>query len=214
MGEPGGPERDSDAWRYHDDPAGVPIRALNRLGVSYCLDTCLVIDLVTNDASSELEELVDLCAKGWLTLAVTDVVGTEVNAQTGEALPRWLEERGVFLPEVLGPMVLGHSRLDHAVWASADDQERLDAIFAEVKPSDADLPRDERNPHDQRDAMHVATSSRFGYDGLLTWDDSLLKASPRLTHTSVRFRITTPVEALAFVQRLKGRFLVRHRASG
>ena len=213
MDELGDLDEDGDARRYRDDPVGVPVRAMNRLGLSYCLDTCLVIDLVTNNASSELETLVDLCAKGWLTLAVTDVVGTEVNAQTGEALPRWIEDRGVFLPEVLGPLVLGHSRLDHAVLSSEEDQQRLDKVFSEVKPGQADLPRRERNPHDQRDAMHVATASRYAYDGLLTSDIDLLKASTRLSGTSDRFRISTPANALTVVSRLKGRFLARHRAS-
>jgi len=98
-------------------------------------------------------------------------MGTELAGDTDEDRRARLEASAMPLIEVVGPLVLDHSRLDHAVFGSEQDAALLDQIIEVLFPGKgrADLDR-----YDIRDAMHIATAKRHGYD-FLTDENRLLR---------------------------------------
>jgi len=186
-----------------DGAVQIPLRALNRLGLSFCLDSCLVIDLTEGVGSDALFRLLGDSGDGWINLSVTDTVGTEVRPGTANALSSLIARYDLVLPEVLGPAVLDHSRWDHSVWANEDDDERLEQVWRCLKPNQRDLPRSKRKKNDLRDAMHVATAIRYGFKGLLTRDEDLLGASECFKSISPAFQVLRPSACLRIVEGAK-----------
>ena len=71
--------------------------------------------------------------------------------------------------------MFGNSRWGAAVFASEEDKDRLDSIFAVLFPdSDRNAIDSTSKKHKLRDAMHIATSIRYGYDVFVTTDTGLL----------------------------------------
>jgi hypothetical protein len=133
------------------------------------LDTSDVIEWL--HSPQEYQELKILYDQFRVFLAKTDVVDTELdpekNVMVGDHFPASIK----FL-ELYGPIVHDHSRLDHSVLASEEDVLRLN----QVKEIIGVRVKSERAAkHDLRDAMHIATSIRYGYDGFITRDERLLK---------------------------------------
>ena len=58
-----------------------------------------------------------------------------------------------------------------------------------------------RRNHDLRDAMHIATSIRYGYSGLITGDDRLLKLDQKFSQI-FGFRIFKIADAVSFANQL------------
>lgn len=127
------------------------------------------------------------CRKeGWVRLQRTDVIETEY-----ETLPSEFEfKRDIAgqLAESLTPFVLDHSRLDSAVLASGDDEERILTAFRILHPN-ADFRNTRKN--NVRDAMTLAGSARYGGDYLVTRDDNIIKKSDAL-HDALAIRCLHP----------------------
>ena len=104
-------------------------------------------------------------------LAKTDVVDTELDLEKN-AMEEGHSLASVKFFELHGPIVLDHSRLDHAVLASDEDVQLLGRVkeIIEVR-----VISERAAKHDLRDAMHIATSIRYGYDGFITRDERILK---------------------------------------
>ena len=85
-------------------------------------------------------------------------------------VPRWLDappsvraalEAEAEPHEYHGPLVLGHSRLDHAVLGSDLESRFLDEVVSVLFPGSW---RDRISSRDPRDAMHIAWAKRYGFD--------------------------------------------------
>jgi hypothetical protein len=61
-------------------------------------------------------------------------VGTELAGDTDESRRAALEASAMPLIEVMGPLVLGHSRLDRAVLGSEQDAALLDRVIGVLFP--------------------------------------------------------------------------------
>lgn len=157
----------------------------NRLGIRWAIDTNII-----DDTSSAVADLMKLRDHGWISLQVTDTVGTEIAGTLVDPLPQ-VE----MLPEAFGPMVLGHSRLGSAVLGTAEDSQRLDRVLAIVHSS-ARRPTARRQHI--RDAMHIATAIRYAMNGFITRDKQLTRPSAK-AEVKIEFNgfdLLTPEEAL------------------
>lgn len=113
--------------------------------------------------------------EGRVEIAKTDTVDTERIAGVSEATAadRVLETAGII--ELHRPAVFGNSRWGAAVLASDEDKDRLDRVFAALFPdSDRYAVDSTSKKHKLRDAMHIATAIRYGYDVFVTTDTGLL----------------------------------------
>ena len=99
--------------------------------------------------------------------------------------------------ELHGPFVHDHSRIDHGVLASDEDEKRInrvkEIVGVRITP--------EGDAKHFRDAMHIATSIRYGYDGFITEDKRLLKRNDRLL-SEFGFRVMNVEGAVAHVKEL------------
>ena len=102
------------------------------------------------------------------------------------------------LLELHGPVFLDHSRLDHSLLASEADVQRLDRVreIVGIRTSS------ERSAsHDLRDAMHIATSIRYGYDGFVTGEKRLINRNDQFL-SEYGFRIMNVGSAVAHLKNL------------
>jgi len=170
------------------------------------LDTCIFVGLSDPDriVASELPavyRLFEYQDHRRIALAKTDTVDMErtVDSDPATKAERLLETAEVI--EVLGPMVLDNSRLDHSVAASEDDARRLDEVFELMFPNGDRHGTSRTSKHNLRDAMHVATAIRYGYDGFVTTDDGPLLASARFRqHSNCEIAILTPTQAIKWIE--------------
>lgn len=177
----------------------MPSEFKSLLGRQFVIDSHVV-----DDASPEVVALRQYHRDGWINLTKTDVPDTEFLGAPPQKRDRLLQLSGEYV-EHLGPLVLGHSRLDHAVAGSWKDEAHLRDVFDLLFPGRT---WEAARRQDIRDAMNVATSIRYGADGFITNDKALLKAGERIRIAFNGFTISPPTQALAFVERL----LVRHKA--
>lgn len=169
-----------------------------------CLDTCVIIGInsrerfVENEERS-LEELLELRRLAYIEFGQTDTVGIERGMLRPNELAwqRRLESAG--LVEVHGPFIRGHSRQESSVGASPDDVTRFKRVLELVHPRaiDCTSPRD----NDVRDAMHISTAVRYGYQGLVTTDADVLKAAANISSVFGGFRLMLPSQAVAWINR-------------
>jgi hypothetical protein len=171
-----------------------------RLGIRFIIDTHLI-----DDPSREMAELREVRRGGWMQLFVSDIPATELSDAPIGRRDKLLEYAGDY-SEYLGPLVVGHSRLDHSVLGSEDDEERLHQVFSCLFPG-GDWFSARRQ--DVRDAMNVATAIRYAMTGFLTKDKRLLRAGHRIRQAFNGFPILDPSDALAFVRRLQRRHEIR-----
>jgi hypothetical protein len=161
----------------------------------FVLDTSDVIERWKKP--SDYFELEQLRNQYRVVLAKTDVVDTELdptkNVVSGDSFFESID-----LLELHGPMVFGHSRLGHSVFASEEDVIRFESIKSIVKVSETS---EQKGTHDLRDAMHIATSIKYGYSGLITGDKRLLKLDQTFSQM-FRFRIFKIADAVSFVNQL------------
>src|SRR2546426_11891442 len=157
------------------------------LGFHWMLDT----SFFPVARSPERERLVALHETGRIKLAETDVLDTELTNARPDIRAVFEIEAAKF-SEYLGPLVLDHSRLGHAVLGSKLDQSLLDEVVGLLFPGKTSL---KAKPHDVRDAMHIAWAKRYGFDGFITEDQRLLRKKAVLK-ARLSFDILSPVEAL------------------
>ena len=135
--------------------------------------------------------------EGWIDLSRTDTMDTELTAAPDEIRTGLLESSAEYV-EVLGPLVFNHSRLDHAVVGNDDDRDLLERVFGTVHP-DVEITA-ARRQH-KRDAMHIATTIRYGLNGFITNDRQLLSRADAVKTAFDGFLILSPGAALAISQR-------------
>lgn len=133
------------------------------------LDTSDVIQW--HNSSLEYQELKNLYEQCYVFLAKTDVVDIELDPEKNEMVGDQFLASIKFL-ELHGPVVLGHSRPDHAVLASEEDVQRIERVKEIVGISHMS---ERTAKHDLRDSMQIATAIRYGYDGFITGDKRLLR---------------------------------------
>jgi hypothetical protein len=100
----------------------VPPRFQSRTGLAITIDTNAV-----DDVSAEMVARGSFHEEGWIDLRRTDTMDTELEMAT--------DERGELLQasaeyvEILGPLVLNHSRLNHSVLGNDADRDRISTVF-------------------------------------------------------------------------------------
>ena len=166
------------------------------------LDTSDVIEW--NKFPSEYQELEVLYEQFRVFLAKTDVVDTELDPEKNEMVGGHFLA-SIRLLELHGPLVLGHSRLYHTLLANEGDIQRLDRVkeIVGVRTS-----RERNASHDLRDAMHIATAIRYGYNGFITRDKRLEKRNDQFL-SEFGFRIMNVENAVAHVKNLIDRLAYR-----
>lgn len=169
-----------------------------------CLDTCVIIginnrDRFVADEEGSLEKLIELRREAHVELSKTDTVGVERGMLHPNELAwqRRLESPG--LVEVHGPFIPGHSIQESSVVASPDDITRFERVLQIVHPRASASASPRKN--DVRDAMHIATAIRYGYQGFVTTDDNVLKATSAISIEYGGFRLLLPSQAVAWVTR-------------
>jgi hypothetical protein len=168
----------------------------NRLQLTFAIDKHIVID--QEPAQTKLR----LHIRGWIMLVMTDVTRTEWPPADSERRQQ-LEMLAIDYLEYWGALTLDHSRLDSNVWGTPQDQERLHRVFAILWPNKT---LEQARKQDVRDAMNVALAIRYGVNGLITRDGegrkgTLLKRADPIRTQFDGFRILSPEQALAFVER-------------
>ena len=180
-----------------------PTRNLTQL--HWSLDTNIIGD-------SNLKILKRLFHLGWIYLETPDTVQFELTFTKDEKKRKeLLDERSSF-PMPMGPMVLNHSQLGFSVNGSTQDEDRLREVHliiwkSHTFESDASVAEENTKArHRLRDSMIVSTSIRYNLNTLVSLDDDLLEASPRLFE---KFGIrvisldNATIEALAAVSRVR-----------
>jgi hypothetical protein len=142
-------------------------------------DTCIWIAWRDPDEPEQpaIEELLRLRREARVEIAKTDTVDTERTDGVSDSIAtdRILDTAGII--ELHGPAVVGHSRLEHAVFSSDEDSDRIDSVFAVLFP-DSDRYAMGRTSMDKlRDVMHIATAIRYGYDVFVTTETRLLRTA-------------------------------------
>lgn len=170
----------------------VPDDYRSRTSLQFVIDTNTV-----DDVSPEMLRLSHLHTTGWINLTRADTMDTELSSAGKEKRDDLLEQSRQYV-EHLGPMVLDHSRLDHCVVASSDDENRIRRVFAILLPG-ADWGTARRNHI--RDAMHVSTAIRYAATGFVTNDQGLLKRDAALRAASDNFRVLSAAAALQLTER-------------
>lgn len=173
--------------RNHDGLASESLASrLRRDRFKRCLEhsllSCLTLAVDTNilirrNADDVLAELFWLHETRMMNLQKTDTLDMERTHDEGNpvAWERLLESMDLI--EGHGPMRRDYSRLDHAVFASPEEQARDDEIFRLIFGR-------ERNASSRRndvaDAHHVSACVRYALDGFVTRDQRIHRAGPRL----------------------------------
>jgi hypothetical protein len=153
------------------------------------------------ERSEARERLMEMHRLGLIMLARTDVAHTEALEASADVRSR-LQAQSSELSEYFGPLVLDHSRLVSSVLGSEEDQFLLETVFCTLFPARTWATG---NPHDQRDAMHVAWAIRYAFDGIITGDDELLRRKAAVREKYNGFAILSPDDALAMAQRIETR---------
>jgi hypothetical protein len=154
--------------------------------------------------SIDRKRLLALHRLGYIRLARSDVLGTEL-LRAPPLIADQIQAEARPLSEYLGPLVLDHSRLDHAVLGSSGDSLLLDEVLDLLFPGKTLATASFRIV---RDAMHVAWSIRFAFDALITEDRRLLKRDAAFRER-FGFMIVSPAAALIIALRLQGRAEIR-----
>lgn len=170
----------------------VPDDYRSRTSLHFVIDTNTV-----DDVSPEMLCLRHRHTTGWINLTRTDTMDTELSSAGEERRDDLLEQSRQYV-EHLGPMVLDHSRLDHCVITSSEDENRMRRVFAILLPA-ADWQTARRNHI--RDAMHVSTAIRYAATGFVTNDQGLLKRDAALRAAFDNFRVLGPTAALKLTER-------------
>lgn len=156
------------------------------------LDTCDVIERWKNPEDYKVIEI--LYQGHRVFLAKTDVVDTELDPEKNIMIGHYFLA-SIDLLELHGPCVTGHSRLDHTLIGGDDDWVRFDRVKKIIGIRDSS----ERNEvHDLRDAMHISTAIRYGFDGFITGEKRLLGRASQLLE-EFNFRIFDLSGSVEFV---------------
>lgn len=134
---------------------------------------------------------------GWIDLARTDTMDTELLKAEEHKQSELLAESCKYV-EVLGPLVMDQSRLNHSVRGSSQDEDRIDTVFSVLFPG-AD--RNATTPNNMRDAMHVATAIRYAYTGFVTRERRLLNKAAAVRAKFDSFLMVDPEAAVEIVRR-------------
>ncbi len=159
--------------------------------------------------SEARQTLIEMHRAGLIMLARSDVADTEaLNADPD--VRSTLQAQSSELSEYFGPLILDHSRLGSSVLGTEEDQVLLETVFAALFSGREWL---SGNPHDQRDAMHVAWAIRYAFDGFITDEKKLLKRRQAIG-VKYDFSILSPDDALVIARRLQARAETRQRVQG
>ena len=175
-------------WKQAEPPSTLVKRELCLTNLTYYLDVN-----VLDDPTDTMAALRRAREEGWVRLQKTDTLDTELSeAKPGRRAD--LVATSADYAEALGPFVFNHSRFDFAVFASEDDDDRLRRVLAITKPGVTQ--RGQVRPNDMRDAMHIATASRYAGSGLITRDKNLLRRSAELSVELNGFSVADPEAAV------------------
>jgi hypothetical protein len=152
---------------------------------------------ILDEQSDSMSTLRRARKEGWIRLQKTDTLDTELSKAAPDQRAD-LTELSAGYAEAYGPLVFNHSRLGTAVFASDEDEIRLQTVLAITKPGVSN--RRAVGPNDMRDAMHVSTAIRYAGSGFITRDKNLLRHSVELSSAFSGFIVCAPEDALLKVE--------------
>lgn len=113
-----------------------------------------------------IQQLIEYRKEYRVELAKTDTVETErTEGESPSTAAARVAETAEFI-EVLGIGVVGHSRWGHALSGNDEDNDMFVREFDTLFPNGDRNASDRTSVHNVRDAMHVATTIRSGFNGL------------------------------------------------
>lgn len=147
-----------------------------------------------NNDDPALNELEELEAKGTILIEKADVMDTELLQKPyHKGLAKSLK-----YTESFGPLVLGHSRLGHAVFGSDDDAVRfvhiLHALFGKRIPQ-------QYRKQQIRDAMHLVTAAKYGANFFVTRDKKIIKRAEIIKSISGGVLPAVPEDCLSYIKK-------------
>lgn len=169
----------------------------------FTLDTCAV-----DDESPAMQRLRTFHEQGWIRLSRTDTMDTELETAKPETKRELLLARSRPYAEILGPDVHGVSRPNRFVNSSAEDLPRIEDVLRVLWAEGAGIAGSGTGAHKRRDAIHIATSIRYGATGFITRERDLLRKRLALGHAYDGFAVLDPEEALAFTEKRYRRYWV------
>lgn len=164
----------------------------NLTGIRWTIDVH-VID------NSEATDLIQMYRLGWIDLQTTDTLLTELSERKDDAHREELMEAAEPFPVAMGPMILDHSLLGLGVLGSEQDEERLRLVYSVLWPGnsyEADgAMASAKGRTRYRDAMHVATSIRYRFQGFVTNDQGILARATELAERFDGFQVLSVSDA-------------------
>jgi hypothetical protein len=179
-------------WSRAEPPPTLVKRELCLTNLTYYFDVHIL-----DEQSDSMSTLRRAREEGWIRLQKTDTLDTELL----KAAPNQradLARLSAGYAEAHGPLVFNHSRFNTAVFASDEDEIRLQTVLAITKPGVGD--RRAVRPNDMRDAMHVSTAIGYAGSGFITRDKNLLRRSAELSSAFNGFIVCAPEDAVRKVQ--------------
>lgn len=162
--------------------------------ISVYIDTNCVNARQNNAALNQLEKLYE---EEKIIIETTDTFETELLE--GKSYSRGLRKAMNYVFS-FGPSVVGHSRIGSCIVGSEEDDRRLGRVLEIIFGRKL---RKDYSRNQIRDAMHLATTIRYGGTYFVTQDNSLLKKA-EVIRKEFQTIIVTPEDCLRLVRaRLK-----------
>ena len=177
----------------------------SKLGQRLLIDTHIL-----DGEDTGTRRLWELHDGGWIQLCRSDAMDTELLSRADDEHRAALLSRSAEIVEVHGVGIWDHSRFGHMVVGSDADTADWDDLWKIMWP-DADRGASSRTTQTRiRDAMHVWTAARYGYNAFVTWDGSGSRSGILTRASEIRDRfglwVATPDEVLRPIERLKARY--------
>jgi hypothetical protein len=150
----------------------------------------------TAPAQKTMDQLRQWHEDGWIDLARTDTMDTELLKARADKQQELMAESGRYA-EVLGPLVLDHSRLNHAVLLSAGRGSPRRSVLGAV-------PRRGPGGHNAQQPARCDARRhkiRYAYTGFVTRERRLLNKADAVRAQFDWFLIVDPEAAVEIVRR-------------
>lgn len=157
------------------------------------------------------DRLRSLCSERWVQGHISDTVLTETGeAKDADTRQRLAQQISLHII-TFGTARRGHTQWDLGMWGGPADEARFRAVYAALWPghdpsADGGRGANRTGRTRFRDAMHVDTATRNGFDAFVTTDGGVLhRASQLAVAFPNRARVMSPHEAvLEVVSRVQG----------
>jgi len=162
----------------------------------------ITVDTNCLNAEGKLGPMNDLevyANRGQVSLFKTDVLDTELQQESPGPEAARRKEKSQSLPEDIGPLVIGHSRIGHTRLAGESTQAELDELTKLLLGRSFRQVARNGETRSVRDVMHLYTHIRHGRDYFVTKDRLFLEKQDAIRE-QYGTRVGSPAECLEFLE--------------